>query len=49
MTVAYMPTKAVELRVEGRYDRSNVNAFTATNGSGKNSQSSVGVEAVYKF
>lgn len=49
-TVAYMPTKDVELRAEVRGDRSNQAVFLATNGiASKSKQSSLGLEAIYKF
>ncbi len=49
-TVAYMPNKKVELRGEIRGDRSDQAVFLATDGiTPKNSQSSLGLEAIYKF
>ncbi|HVS27245.1 MAG TPA: outer membrane beta-barrel protein [Burkholderiales bacterium] len=56
-TMAYLPTKNIELRGEVRYDRSNGNppsgpfedpGFAATRGTGKG-QSSVALEALFKF
>jgi hypothetical protein len=49
-TVAYLPTKHAEVRVELRGDSSDVPSFSKSSGadSGK-SQQSVGVEALYKF
>ena len=48
-TVAYMPTKHVELRAEVRKDKSDRPAFLTTAGTGKDSQTSAGLEAIYKF
>ena len=48
-TVAYMPTKHVELRAEVRKDKSDKPAFLTTGGTGKDSQTSGGLEAIYKF
>jgi len=48
-TVAYMPTKHVELRAEVRKDKSDKPAFLTTAGTGKDSQTSVGLQALYKF
>ncbi|MDA8364891.1 MAG: outer membrane beta-barrel protein [Gammaproteobacteria bacterium] len=49
LTLAYMPTAQVELRGEVRYDKSDKPVFEMVNGTSKDSQSSVGVEALYKF
>ena len=50
ITVAYMPVKALELRLEGRADKSDVPAFLDSNGvTSKDKQNSVGVEILYKF
>ncbi len=50
VTVAYLPTKNVELRGEIRGDRSDQAVFLATDGiTPKNSQNSFGLEAIYKF
>jgi len=48
VTLAYLPTKAVELRTEVRADRSNVASFADGNDAGK-SQYQVAVQALYKF
>jgi hypothetical protein len=50
LTLAYLPTKNVELRGEVRYDWSDQSSFLKPNGidSSKN-QSSLGFEAIYKF
>ena len=49
-TVAWLPTKEVEVRLEGRVDRSDKDAYLNKDRSGyKKSQSSVGVELLYKF
>jgi Putative beta-barrel porin-2, OmpL-like. bbp2 len=55
-TVGYSPTKPVELRLEFRYDSSDVPAFVhslTTSGEGapdlSGNQTSIGIEALYKF
>ena len=48
-TVAYIPTKHLELRAEVRKDKSDKLAFLTTAGTGKDSQTSAGLEAIYKF
>lgn len=48
-TLAYTPSKNVELRADLRGDKSDKNAFMQTSGSPKDSQQSVGLEALYKF
>lgn len=48
VTIGYAPTKSTELRGEIRKDTSDQYAFATSGGSSK-SQSSVGLEAVYKF
>jgi hypothetical protein len=50
-TVAYLPTKAVELRFELRADSSDVNSFVKSSAMDDfaKSQQSVGVQALYKF
>lgn len=49
VTVGYAATKNMELRGEARWDKSTQNAFLQTDGTGKNSQNEIAVEAVYKF
>lgn len=49
LTLAYMPTAHVELRGELRQDQSNVASFMNSSGVGKDSQTSEGLEAIYKF
>src|SRR6267154_1844459 len=57
LTLAYLPVKFIELRGEVRYDKSDSSAFVkdstflgGTPGAGvSDNQTSVGVEAVYKF
>ena len=57
LTLAYLPTKFIELRGEVRYDKSDASAFvkdstflSGTAGAGvSDNQTSVGVEAVYRF
>ncbi len=48
-TVAYMPSNNVELRGELRYDKSDQNSFNQPDGTIKESQNSLGLEAIYKF
>jgi hypothetical protein len=48
-TIAYMPTKSVEFRGEFRTDKSDSSTFAQTSGAAKSDQSSVGLEALYKF
>jgi hypothetical protein len=49
LTLAYMPSKSAELRGEIRKDSSDVASFQYTDGINRKSQSSVGLEAIYKF
>jgi hypothetical protein len=49
LTLAYLPTKNVELRGEVRADSSNVSSFNYPDGTTKKSQNSFGLEAIYKF
>jgi len=49
LALAYLPTKNVELRGEIRRDTSNTSAFLNSDGTSKSSQSSFGLEALYKF
>ncbi len=50
LTVAYMPTKALEIRGEVRGDKSDVSAFLDSNGTtAKDKQTSFGLEVLYKF
>jgi hypothetical protein len=50
LTVAYLPTKNLELRAEVRADNSNVASFLNSSGtSAGKSQQSIGVQALYKF
>lgn len=50
LTLAYLPTKAVELRAEVRGDRSDQASLLDSDGvNGKKTQNSVGLEAIYKF
>lgn len=49
-TLAYMPSASAELRLEGRYDKSDVaTAFNLTDGTTDDNQHSVAVQAIYKF
>ncbi len=48
-TVAYIPTKHLELRAELRKDKSDKSSFLTASGTGKDSQTSGGLEAIYKF
>ena len=49
ITIAYLPTKNVELRGEIRADRSDQEVFLQSNGTAKKNQQSIGLEAIYKF
>jgi len=50
LTLAYMPTKSVELRAEVRGDKSDQNSFLDTDHvSGKSTNTSIGFEGIYKF
>ncbi len=49
VTLAFMPTVHTELRGEVRYDKSDVASFGMLSGAPKDNQSSVGLEALYKF
>lgn len=50
VTLAYLPTKALEIRGEFRSDKSDKAAFLNTDGfTAKDSQSSFGLEVLYKF
>ncbi len=49
ITLAYLPTKSLELRGEIRADRSDVASFVETSGSASKSQSSFGLQVLYKF
>jgi hypothetical protein len=49
LTLAYTPTKNVELRGEVRTDSSNESSFNQTDGSTKKDQHSAALEAIYKF
>lgn len=48
-TLAYMPSANAEIRLEGRYDKSDVKSFQMTDGTVKDNQSSLGIEGIYKF
>lgn len=50
LTLAWLPTKAVELRGEVRRDRSNVASFLDRDGvAGRNTNNSYGLQFLYKF
>lgn len=49
VTLAYLPTKNVELRGEVRGDWSDKSSFVKTDGGTSKNQTSVAVEAIYKF
>jgi len=49
ITLAYLPSKSMELRGEVRGDRSDVASFMRTDGSASKSQSSLGLQVLYKF
>jgi hypothetical protein len=48
-TLAYLASDNAEIRLEGRYDKSDVKAFNMPDGTTKDNQSSVGIEAIFKF
>lgn len=48
-TVAYIPTRHVEIRAEARTDRSDQASFVYPDGSARTSQHSYALEAIYKF
>ncbi|MDE2219068.1 MAG: porin [Gammaproteobacteria bacterium] len=48
LTLGYLPSKSVEIRTEVRGDRSDANSFVS-GVSAKKDQSSVGLEAIFKF
>lgn len=49
LTLAYMPNEHVELRGEVRADKSDKQSFLKTDGTAKDTQNSVGLQAIYKF
>jgi len=49
VTLAYLPAKNMEIRGEVRGDRSDVASFMKSDGTASKSQSSYGLEAIYKF
>ena len=49
LTLAYLPTKSIELRAEVRGDKSDKNSFVKSGGSTSDTQNSVGLQALYKF
>lgn len=49
VTLAYLPTKSMEIRGELRGDKSDQSSFVKSDGSAGNSQFSYGLEAIYKF
>jgi hypothetical protein len=50
LTVAWLPTKPIELRAEIRRDRSNVASFLDVDGvTGRNNNNSYGLQFLYKF
>jgi hypothetical protein len=49
LTLAYLPNKTAELRGEVRKDTSDVASFTYNDNIARKSQSSLGLEAIYKF
>jgi hypothetical protein len=48
-TLGYAPVKSVELRGEIRQDKSNVNSFLQVDGTGKSTQMTYALEAIYQF
>ena len=50
LTLAWLPTKPIELRAEARHDRSNVASFLDRDGvTGRNNNTSYGLQFLYKF
>ncbi len=49
LTLGFAPVKSFELRAEARWDKSNVNSFLQTNGTGKSTQTTYALDAVYQF
>jgi len=49
LTLGFLPAKSFELRAEIRYDKSDVASFVKAGGSTSKSQTSYGLEALYKF
>ncbi len=49
LTIGYAAAKNMELRGEVRFDKSSQNAFLQSNGTGRNSQNQVALQAVYQF
>ena len=49
ITLAYLPTKSMEIRGELRGDKSDQSSFLKSDGSASKTQSSYGLEAIYKF
>lgn len=49
LTLAYLPTTSFEVRGEVRSDSSTQNVFLSSDGTAKSSQTSVGLEALYKY
>jgi hypothetical protein len=50
LTLAWLPTKPIEVRAEARHDRSNVASFLDRDGvTGRNNNTSYGLQFLYKF
>lgn len=50
VTLAFMPSANAEIRLEGRYDKSDVaTAFNLTDGTMDDNQHSIGLQGIYKF
>ena len=49
LTLAYIPAPSFEIRGEYRGDSSNQKVFLSSDGTAKSSQSSIGMEVIYKF
>ena len=49
LTLAYIPAPSFEVRGEYRGDSSNQKVFLSSDGTAKSSQSSIGLEVIYKF
>jgi hypothetical protein len=49
LTLAYLPTKDVELRTEVRGDKADQNVYIDSNGSTKKTLMTFGLQGLYKF
>ena len=49
VTLAYLPSSSLEVRIEARHDRSSTNAFVDDDGGAQRDQQSFALEGVFKF